>query len=328
MRSKNGAALIKDHKPVLSSATGATTDGVPLAFNRAPDERLSEWVGRSMVAVAHGSDATLLQGLLCNDASYLRSAVGIDWVAHTADGPLSIRDMTFLCGQHSKAMLLDYSGGIKVAGLMLRPGALRALFGLAESKMVDRIVPVEAAGVPDRQVTGIYDESSTPKQWLENIEEWLVEYIASKSLKPPDPISKALELQAFADPNCVLAEFAEALGTSSRTVERRARLDFGLTPKQIMRRARVLDCAARLCGVADEDEEEEIHLRFFDQAHQIREFRSFFGMTPREFRQRRSGLLTLSLEIRQARRLEMLDRIQPDAIRPWMREPFQENADV
>ena len=90
-----------------------------------------------------------------------------------------------------------------------------------------------------------------------------------------------------------------------------------------MRRARVLDCAARLCGVADEAEEDDILLRFFDQAHQIREFRSFFGMTPKQFRLRRSGLLTLSLEIRQARRLELLNRIQPDAIRPWMRESLQ-----
>lgn len=326
MHSNNGVVSIEDREPALNPATGATSDGVPLAFNRAPDSRLSEWVGRSMVAVAHGSDDTLLQGLLCNDASYLRSAVGIDWVARTADGPLAIRDMTFLCGQHSKAMVLDYSGGIKVVGLMLRPGALRALFGLGESKMVDRIVPVEAAGVLDRQVTGLYDANRTPAEWLEDIEDWLVDYINRKAPSAPDPISQALELQAFADPNCTLREFAEVQGISPRTVERRAKLDFGLTPKQIMRRARVLDCAARLCGVADEEEEEEIHLRFFDQAHQIREFRSFFGMTPREFRQRRSGLLTLSLEIRQARRLEMLDRIQPDAIRPWMREPFQQAA--
>lgn len=95
MLGSNAEKLIEDRKPVLSLATGATNDGVPLAFNRAPDDRLSDWVGRSMVAVAHGSDATVLQGLLCNDASYLRSAVGIDWVARTADGAIPIRDMTF-----------------------------------------------------------------------------------------------------------------------------------------------------------------------------------------------------------------------------------------
>ena len=315
---------IEDRTPPLSPATGATADGVPLAFNRAPDAHLRDWVGRSMVAVAHGSDATVLQGLLCNDASYLRSAVAIDWVARTADGPMPIRDMTFLCGQHSEAMSLDYTGGIQVAGLMLRPGALRALFGLSERELVERTVPVEAVNIPDREVTGIHASNSTPAQWLKGIEDWLVDFIARKSPEPPHPISRALEFQSFADPNRTVGEFAEEQGVSQRTVERRARLDFGLSAKQILRRARVLDSAARLCGVADEEEAEDILLRFFDQAHQIREFRNFFGMTPREFRLRRSGLLTLSLEIRQARRLEMLDRLQANAIRPWMREPLQQ----
>ena len=65
MHGENGAVSIEDRTPALNPATGATTDGVPLAFNRAPDARLSEWVGRSMVAVAHGEDQTMLQGLLC-----------------------------------------------------------------------------------------------------------------------------------------------------------------------------------------------------------------------------------------------------------------------
>ena len=71
----------------------------------------------------------------------------------------------------------------------------------------------------------------------------------------------------------------------------------------------------------DEEEEEDIYLRFFDQSHQIREFTAFFGMTPREFIEGGQHLLTLSLEIRQARRLETLHRLDPGAIRPWMREP-------
>ena len=99
-----------------------------------------------------------------------------------------------------------------------------------------------------------------------------------------------------------------------------------MTPKQVMRRARILDLAARLCGVADE-EEDEILLRFFDQAHQIREFHAFFHMSPGEFQRQRSGLVTLSLEIRQARRLEMLERIRPGAVRPWMKRTFMDSAE-
>lgn len=311
-----------DSEPPFESVTGATEEGTPLSLNRQPDERLRPWIGRSMVAYAYTDSDEMVHGHLCNDMAYLRTAVDVDWVAGTADGPLELRDETFLCGQHTKVMPMSYRGGIRVAGLMLRPGALRTLFGLSDEAMIDRICSIESAGIPDTQVTGLHRSGVPPEQWLEDLEAWLVDHIEQNDVAPPDPVSRALELQAFADPNRELRSLAEGLGVSPRTVERVARRDFGMSPKAVMRRARILDLASQLCGVADEQEQEEFMLRFFDQAHQIREFQAFFGMTPRQFQSERSGLLTLSLEIRQARRLEMLDRIEPDAVRPWMRKPF------
>jgi AraC-like DNA-binding protein len=134
-------------------------------------------------------------------------------------------------------------------------------------------------------------------------------------------LSRRFEEASFADPNQSITDFADQNGVTARTLQRVIKRDFGLTPKQVMRRARTLDLATKLCGVADENEEEDIYLRFFDQSHQIREFIAFFGMTPRQFLTDRQALLTLSLEIRQARRLELLDRVAPDAVRPWMRDP-------
>ncbi|QFT76179.1 helix-turn-helix domain-containing protein [Erythrobacter sp. THAF29] len=323
-RSRDTAADMKngESEPPFDSVTGATQEGTPLSLNRQPDERLRPWVGRSMVAYAYTDSDEIVHGHLCNDMAYLRTAVGVDWVAGTADGPLDIRDETFLCGQHTRVMPMSYRGGIRVAGLMLRPGALRLLFGLSDEAMIDRICSIEQAGISDPRVTGLHRPDIPPEQWLEDLESWLISHIERNEITPPDPISRALELQAFADPNCELRTFAEGLGVSPRTVERVARRDFGMSPKAVMRRARILDLASQLCGVADEQEEEDFMLRFFDQAHQIREFQAFFGMTPRQFQAERSGLLTLSLEIRQARRLEMLDRIEPDSVRPWMRKPF------
>ncbi|MBV7258425.1 helix-turn-helix domain-containing protein [Erythrobacter crassostreae] len=305
----------------LRSRTGATDKGDPLSINRAPDKRIAPWVSRSMVAYAYQKGAETLEGALCNDAPYIRSAVGVDWTATTRDGDLAIRDETFLCGQHSTIMPLKYSGGIKVAGLMLRPGALRALFGVNDGNMLDRIVSIERGGVDDDEVTSLFDESLAPTAWLLRIENWLADFVKRTGVAEPDPIAQALELQAFVDPNGSLSKFAERQNVSLRTIERTAKRDFGLPPNQIMRRARILDLAAKLCGVADQ-EDEEITLRFFDQAHQIREFQIFFGMTPLEFQRNRSAILTLSLEIRQARRLELLDWIEPGAIRPWMRKPL------
>lgn len=199
------------------------------------------------------------------------------------------------------------------------------MFGLDDAAAINRIFLLEKAGIPDREVTGLFNLELEPAEWLVRIEEWLADYVTRNGIAPPDALSQAIEVQAFADPNRVMSEFADEQGVSPRTVERAAKRDFGLTPKQIMRRARILDLAAQLCGVADK-EEEEIVLRFFDQAHLIREFQAFFQMTPGEFQANRSALVTLSLEVRQARRLELLDRISPGAVRPWMRRSLIEAA--
>jgi AraC-like DNA-binding protein len=69
--------------------------------------------------------------------------------------------------------------------------------------------------------------------------------------------------------------------------------------------------------VADSSEADELALRFYDQSHLIREFTALFGMSPRQFVERPQPILTLALESRQARRLEMIDRLAPGAVRPW-----------
>ncbi len=99
------------------------------------------------------------------------------------------------------------------------------------------------------------------------------------------------------------------------------RRDFGMAPKQVLRRARALDMASHLRGVADVDEAEELILRYYDQSHLIHEFVELFGMSPRQFVATPQPILTLALESRQARRLEAIRRLEPGARRPWEAAP-------
>lgn len=314
-----GGAEAPDHRPI----SGSTTDGQPLSFNRPPAADLEPWVGRVMVAITAAPQEVRASGLLCNDAAYLRTAVEGRWAVETRDGVIPVHNRAFLTGQHRHCMKLDYSGPIRVVGLMLRPGAVQAIWGRRDADLVQRLVPLADLGFDESVPVETYSPAAGGQVWLAAMEDWLRRVIAETDAAMPDPVSQAFELVAFSDPNRPLGDVCSELGISARSLQRRVRRDFGLTPKQVMRRARVLDLASRLCGVADEKEEEAILLRFFDQSHLIREFQDFFGITPTAFRNQRNALLTLSLEIRQARRLELLDRLAPGAVRPWMRAPFQ-----
>ncbi|MEE1876651.1 helix-turn-helix transcriptional regulator [Altererythrobacter litoralis] len=199
----------------------------------------------------------------------------------------------------------------------LRPGALPILTGRASDELVDRIERTDPLHLVEHDLFAEYSPSDDPEQWLERIEEMLRRRIAELAPAHPDRISTAFELAGFSDPNMVLSDFAELQGISLRKLERMVKRDFGLTPKQVLRRARALDIAAQICGVADDAEADELVLRYFDQSHLIREFAAFFGTTPSAFRASPRPLMTLNVEIRQARRLEELDRLRPGQTRPW-----------
>jgi AraC-like DNA-binding protein len=114
-----------------------------------------------------------------------------------------------------------------------------------------------------------------------------------------------------------ITQAAREIDVDRRRLERIVVRDFGMPPKQVLKRARALDMASYLRGVADGDEADAMALRYYDESHLIREFIDLFGMSPRQFTAVPQPLLTLNLEVRQARRLEMINRLEPGARRPW-----------
>ena len=244
----------------------------------------------------------------------------------TADGHGTYENEVLQFGQHSRFMPLTCTGDIMSAGFGLRAGAFYALTGLSADKMVDRIERNDIFGMLADDFREVYSDKHAPGDWNLAMEEALRRFVERVDPDPPDPISAAFELAAFEDPNQSLSDFAETQNISLRKLERVVKRDFGLTPRTVMRRARALDVAALLCGVADQDEENEMMLRYFDQSHFIRDFTSFFGVTPHKFRAQPRPLLTITLEQRQARRLEELKRLRPGEHRPWLADLEQNPA--
>ena len=141
--------------------------------------------------------------------------------------------------------------------------------------------------------------------------------LAQAGARAPNAVSTGFNQLAFADPNLSVADCANRLGVDLRKLERTVKRDFGLSPKKVLRRARALDMAAHLLGVADHAEAEDLALRYFDQSHLNREFTEMFGMTPVQFVRTPQPLMMTTLEVRQARRLEALARLEEGARRPW-----------
>lgn len=185
------------------------------------------------------------------------------------------------------------------------------------TQMMDRVVPCAQAGWDEQAILANLDPEAGVDEWMGQLQDYVAIAVDRAGGRLPDPLPEAFNRLAFVDPTLPVADCADELGVELRTLERRIKRAFGLSPKKVLRRARALDMAAHMRGVADHNEAEELALRYFDQSHLNREFTELFGMTPVQFVRTPQPIFTTTLEARQARRLEVLERLPEGARRPW-----------
>lgn len=89
---------------------------------------------------------------------------------------------------------------------------------------------------------------------------------------------------ALVDPavTCV-AEFVEQTGLKPRTLERVCRRHFGFPPQRLLRRQRFMRSLADFMLAPRANWTSVIDETYHDQAHFVRDFRSFMGMSPSEY---------------------------------------------
>ncbi|MCT2399171.1 helix-turn-helix domain-containing protein [Novosphingobium mangrovi (ex Huang et al. 2023)] len=301
----------------IAPEQGVTKDGQPLSYNRAPAPDLAPWIGRLYVTkVEVPADYTLSCGLF-NDTACIRIQLAGDWTAETATGPEAFGRASLFFGPQTRRMPVSVTGSFISVGFVVRPGACTALRGPRIGDFLDRLVPTGTVTSPVSRALSMLELDASPEEWLQILEGLCRKRVEHMDGRLPDPIATQFEEIAFSNPSMTVSEAAERCGVERRKLERVANRDFGMPPKQVLRRARALDMASQLRGVADSEEGSEMALRYYDESHLIHEFTELFGMSPRQFAATPQPIMTLALESRQARRLEALKRLAPGEARPW-----------
>lgn len=260
------------------------------------------------------ADQTLSCGLFADTAG-IRIQLEGNFVAETTAGVQRHGRGALFCGPQSRLMPIHVEGDFISIGVSFRPSASAALMKGMVPAFVDQVIPTRHWS--SEMLLPLFDRDDTPEQWLLIVEDLMRVRVAELDGAEPNPITARFEEIAFLNPAQSIAQSARQIDVDRRRLERLVVRDFGMSPKQVLKRARALDMASYLRGVADGDEAEALALRYYDESHLIREFIELFGMSPRQFTAVPQPLLTLNLEIRQARRLEMLARVAPGAKRPW-----------
>lgn len=317
--------MINGHE--IRSLTGSHVNGAPLAVARAPAEDLRPWLSWiGVTEIEQPPDHTIHCGILC-DQPCLRLLFGGSWTAEDRDGRKRFepgsKGVTLYHGSQSRIMPVAVTGSFKIMSLYFTMGA-SVLGGPTQAELLDRVIDYDQL-VGHGRLTSRVPSQLDPAQWVDAIEEEFRVFVDKFGSRAPNSLSSAFEMACLIEPEFRLAQFAASHEISARTLERTVKRDFGITPGLVQRRARALDIAASLLGVALPEEEATMGLRYYDQAHQIREIRRFFGVRPGELSRGPGPLLRMTLESRQKRRLEALRQLGDITRLPW-RDPGAEPA--
>lgn len=112
----------------------------------------------------------------------------------------------------------------------------------------------------------------------------LLDHFLSRNQRHPDHDRIMAIHAALVDPAVrSVTQFAESAGMGQRTLERLCHRDFGFPPKLLLRRQRVMRSLAAFMLKKEGNWTGVLDDHYHDQAHFVRDFRSFMTMSPTEY---------------------------------------------
>jgi AraC-like DNA-binding protein len=186
-------------------------------------------------------------------------------------------------GPRTTAELIPLSGRMEGMSLTLTPAAARTVLGVPIGELADRTVPLAelwgppAVALAERLHATVHDRSALLWAGLRT-------RLAGHDERVPPALLDALAAATRGAPGRV-QDRAAALGLSERRLQQLCRDHFGLSPRSIRRLDRLHGLLRALRSVGRPDWAMlALDHDYCDQAHLVRDFRRFTGLTPTDYR--------------------------------------------
>jgi AraC-like DNA-binding protein len=230
-----------------------------------------------------GIDGASIEDCLHPEWAAMRFTRGTPPVATVGPGELVPQWPFVVSGPNSKAIRFRLVPA-RIWGLGVLPAGWAKFVDGRACDFADRTVdgmtdPAFRAFTPILDM--VQDSSAAPDAMARRINAHLLTQIDRPS--PHEPLVIACHA-ALSDPEVAnVAQLAERLALSARSLERLCGRYFGFPPKLLLRRQRLLRSVARFMLDPCHCWSQAIDRQYHDQAQFVRDFRAFMGMTPSEY---------------------------------------------
>lgn len=181
-------------------------------------------------------------------------------------------------------MVFDRSRSIRILDIQFEPFGLHALLGRPMDEYTNRVPPLDVLFRPsDLEV--LYNRAIDAADFSEVVQAVELFLLNAWQHREPDARITAgvRRLQSLASPD--MDTLGNDLCLSSRGLRKLFKRNLGISPKYFANLMRFNRAARRINGDADSSLTAiALDQGYYDQAHFIREFRKFAGITPNDFR--------------------------------------------
>lgn len=182
----------------------------------------------------------------------------------------------FLAGQIEGPLLLRPSGAAKMVGIRFHPHGAGSVLHAPVESLAGRFTPIadlapQLARDLDRALTSV-----DPVAGVDCALVGRLGYSSARDLVAAEAVRRIIGERGA----CDLTGLASDLGVSIRQLERRFHASVGLPPKLFCRMQRFIHVFRAVSEQPSNWADAAVDCGYYDQAHLIRDFRSFSGATP------------------------------------------------
>jgi AraC-like DNA-binding protein len=263
---------------------GPTSDRVTVRFFM-PSPALAPYISTYYLTEAILAEDETIEDWLHPEWANLRIAHNDSWTAAVGSEPMRAAPHFIATGPTSYAARFK-TGSMRSWGIGMLPLGWARLVGRSAGDLSDRFCdgaqdPAFAGFAP--LVGSLFAAEPDPAGEAGRIDTYLLSLL--RRCPPHDDelrIRAAHKVLIDEDVSSV-SEFAERLNMSSRSLERLSLKAFGFAPKLLLRRQRFLRSLAQFMLDPSLTWISTLDFHYVDQAHFVRDFRRFMGMSPSRY---------------------------------------------
>jgi len=183
-----------------------------------------------------------------------------------------------IIGMMTRPHLVPLAAGTSLLGIRFHAGMIGTCLGISTEQLNDRTVAIQfATGSITDNIVRAGAARTTIERRIAAIEDQLIDLPGISS------VQKAIGELIGRIGQLSTQDFAAAAGVSQRQLRRTCLKQSGLSPKRLARILRFRNAASRLRSAFPSAAAIACDCGYFDEAHMIRDFKEFAGMTPLQY---------------------------------------------